>query len=130
MEKSDFLLFIHALLLRLIHASPIGATVRPPKFLTSLYIHTMFFDPDRPSRILPFRFFRIDFRAVKNVVICISPISDRLDLTGLNVPQGCGSPMVYIILCVRFTIIVTDNSTTLDNGGWLNLSIQGLSPCQ
>ncbi len=28
--------------------------IRPPKFLTLLFIHTMSSDPDRPSRILPF----------------------------------------------------------------------------
>ncbi len=129
MEKSDFLLFIHVLLFRLIHASPSGATVRPPKFLTLLFIHTTFYGPDRPSRILPFRFIVLTSVPLTTSSSAL-PINDRLPFTGLNILQGYGSPMVYIILCVRFTLIVTDNGTTLDNDGWLDLIIQGLSPCQ
>ncbi len=46
------------------------------------------------------------------------------------------SPTAYKILCVRFVYFVRRNSThsaidaTLDTGGWLDLTGQGLSPCK
>ena len=46
------------------------------------------------------------------------------------------SPTACMILCVRFVYFVRRNSidsaidATLDTGGWLNLSRQGLSPCK
>jgi len=46
------------------------------------------------------------------------------------------SPTAYKILCVRFVYFVRRNYTrsaidaTLDTGGWLDLTGQGLSPCK
>jgi hypothetical protein len=34
------------------------------------------------------------------------------------------------VLCVHFTRIVTDTRATLNTGGWLSLTLQGLPPCQ
>ncbi len=58
-------------------------------------------------------------------------ISELYQLSGSAI-----SPTACRILCVRFVCFVRGNSTrsatdaTLDTGGWLNLTRQGLSPCK
>jgi len=58
-------------------------------------------------------------------------ISERCQRSGNTV-----SPTACTILCVRFVCLVrrtsTDSATdaTLDTGGWLTLSRQGLAPCK
>jgi hypothetical protein len=61
----------------------------------------------------------------------IIAISELYQLSGSAI-----SPTAYMILCVRFICFVRRNSTrsatnaTLDTGGWLDLTRQGLSPCK
>ena len=53
----------------------------------------------------------------------------------------CASPVVYVVLCVRFVSLVhvcrsrdrlqrSARHATLNTGGWLDLARQGLSPCK
>ena len=60
---------------------------------------------------------------------CISKLS------AMPVLRSCELPTACTILCVRFTCFVREfkpsaTSATLDMGGWLNLSQQGLTPCK
>jgi len=52
------------------------------------------------------------------------PSIRRDTVNGAEYASGIAvSLMVYIMLCVRFTFTVASNGTTLDNGGWLDLSM-------
>ena len=88
-----------------------------PKFLESLSIHATFLDPDRPSGISPYRFLCIDFRDVKHVVIW---------MCFRSYGPPCG---LYGSLCTPH-LTVASFGATLDMGGWLDLTQQGLAPCK
>ena len=70
-------------------------------------------------------------KALKPSATEIIAISELYQLSGSTI-----FPTAYMILCVRFACFVRENSThsatdaTLDTGGWLSLSRQGLSPCK
>ena len=71
-----------------------------------------------------FWFLCVDFRNVKYVIICFFSTLIVDTVNGAEYASGITvSLVVYIILCVRFTFIVANKSTTLDNGGWLNLAM-------
>jgi hypothetical protein len=136
MRKSDFLPSIQYLLFRLIIAScdmssiPFQVTVRSPKFLTLLFLHTMFFDPGRPSKS-----HHIDLSVLTSVTLNTSSSTKtyycRDTIDGAGYASGIMvSSMVYRILCVHFTLTVASHSATLDKGSWLDLALPELSSGQ
>ncbi len=88
----------------------------------------------------PIRLPRMDFSSVTDLV------SQNLLFEAIPALQERGFPMAYVILCVRFTWIVhsvaaaaadryirilnSASGATLDTGGRLDLTRQGLSPCK
>jgi hypothetical protein len=64
-----------------------------------------------------------------------SPSATSLSRSCTSTSGSAVSPTAYRILCVRFTCLVRhsfDSATgaTLNTGGWLALTRQGLSPCK
>jgi len=89
------------------------------------------FKPRQTLQNLTFRrFLCIDFRVAQHVVVCSLLVSE-LPLTGLKLCfRSYGPPYgLYGSLCTLH-LAVTSFGATLDMGGWLDLSQQGLSPCQ
>jgi hypothetical protein len=108
-------------------------TIGSHKFLPLLSTHATLQDTGSPSGISPLRFLCIGFRFTENVADCIDSI------TMLTASGMCASLVAYVVLCVRFVSLVrvcrsrnrlqrSARNATLDTGGWLDLSRQGLSP--
>ena len=93
----------------------------PQLYLTSPALHILAYTDDL---VLP---------SVRVKTLCDWDISFR---SYINFKGNAVSPTARMILCVRFIYFVRWSSTssaidaTLDTGGWLDLTRQGLSPCK
>lgn len=146
MERSDSPRPVRCPSFGLVHPTLVRETAGPPRFQAPLFLRATLSGPGRPFRILPLRSLCIGFRITNSVATCSCSVTrlNRFGECGLpcgpqdslgtlrmhcsaiqgfaqsSPPRGGRGASIYLTSSVAYA--------TLDTGGWLGLTRQGLAP--